>query len=1301
MSPLSNRPSFQPSVSLALAIGLSCLMAGCLVAQTSERQLAKRILDLSGVQGGLVVHVGCNDGKLTTALHASDSYLVQGLTANQEKRKAAREHIRSQGVYGPVSVRHWPGPYLPFADNLVNLLVVHDASAVAQEEMMRVLAPKGVALVRKQGRWAKSVKPRPKEIDVWTHYMHDPGGNAVAHDSVVGPPRHQQWVGSPRWSRHHDHMGSMSALVSTEQRIFYILDEGPTSSIVLPPQWKLIARDAFNGTVLWKRAIKEWHTHLWPLKSGPAMLPRRLVAVDDTVYVTLSIDAPLTALDAATGKTKHTYEGTKATEEILFVDGVLYLVVADPPPSRPEYRTVRDVRRAVSDRRWSGGDKTVMAVRADSGEILWKRQSWVVPVTLSADKQRVYFHDRKKIVALDRASGEIAWESEPVPVWKGILSWFAPTLVVHDDVVLFAGGEKMIPHRGGKDTMTALSAKTGKKLWTADHPPCGYQSPEDLLVADGLIWSAATTSGGYDGVFQGVNPRSGDVEVRFPPDVETYWFHHRCYRSKATDRYVLTSRTGIEFVDIKNKQWLIHHWVRGGCLYGIMPCNGMVYAPMHDCACYPEAKLFGFNALAPESPSRTNPPPIPDQWRLTKGPAYGKIAAKGADGSGHDWPTYRGDAARSGHMRHALPASLEPAWTKDLGGRLSALAVADGTLFVAKVDTHTLHALSAKTGEPLWSFTADARIDSPPTVHEGMVLFGSQDGCVYCLRASDGALVWRFWAAPSDRQIVAFEQVESLWPVHGTILVEDGSAYFVAGRSVFLDGGLRLYRLEAKTGRVISENVLDSEDPTTHKSLQDRIQVLNMPVGLPDILSTDGERLYMKSQVFDVNGKRTALGPHSGDPAKQGAVQRGETAHLFCPTGFLDSAWFHRSYWVYGRSFAGGHAGYYQAGKHAPAGRILTFDDSRVYGYGRKPQYYRWTTPLEYHLFATTKQPPAATQPARKPAKGSVVYVEKSPSQDPTGKPLAVEAWVKAKKPSGVILARGGPAHGYALILEKGHPSFVVRIDNDVCAVQAEEKVVGKWVHLAGVLTPEKKLEIYINGKLANTAKAKGFIVSDPHQPMEIGADEQGGVGNYKSPHGFTGIIDEVRIFYGPVTAEEIRAHAERPGETDVKQAKVIASYSFDKGKARDGSGNNNHGKVENTVGVTGKAGYALSFKGRTQPRGLRHLVKFDWSTDVPLIVRAMLLAENTLFIAGPPDVVNEDNVLRNLSGPDMESKLEQQRAAVWGKKGALLWSVSVEDGEKRSACGLPSPPVFDGMAAADGRLYIALENGQIVCMGE
>ena len=78
---------------------------------------------------------------------------------------------------------------------------------------------------------------------------------------------------------------------------------------------------------------------------------------------------------------------------------------------------------------------------------------------------------------------------------------------------------------------------------------------------------------------------------------------------------------------------------------------------------------------------------------------------------------------------------------------------ADGKLFVAESDAHAVVALDMESGAELWRFTANGRVDSPPTIYRGMVLFGSKDGRIYCLRASDGELVWRFLAAPSDRRV--------------------------------------------------------------------------------------------------------------------------------------------------------------------------------------------------------------------------------------------------------------------------------------------------------------------------------------------------------------------------------------------------------------------------------------------------------------------------------------------------------------------------------------------------------------------
>ena len=226
------------------------------------------IIERAGVKGGFVVHVNCGNGVLTEALRVNDRYLVHGLDYRADNILKARQYIRSKDKYGPVSVDRLIGNRLPYMDNLVNLIVAENLGDISMGEVTRVLAPNGVAMIKQGNSWKKTVKPRPAEMDEWNQYLHGADGNMVSEDELVGPVKHYQWIGSPKWARHHDTTASMSALVSANGRIFYILDEGPKESIQLPPKNFLVARDAFNGTVLWKIPLPDWQNHLFPLKTS-------------------------------------------------------------------------------------------------------------------------------------------------------------------------------------------------------------------------------------------------------------------------------------------------------------------------------------------------------------------------------------------------------------------------------------------------------------------------------------------------------------------------------------------------------------------------------------------------------------------------------------------------------------------------------------------------------------------------------------------------------------------------------------------------------------------------------------------------------------------------------------------------------------------------------------------------------------------------------------------------------------------------------------------------------------------------
>ena len=920
-----------------------CLFCSPLVSAKN----AAEFLRLSGTKGGLLVHLGCSDGTLTAQLRNGNQYVVHGLARDSSEVAAARAKLIKQGIYGPVSIDQWDGRHLPYADNLVNLIVAEEPAHLSEEELLRVLTPRGVALVRRDGQWKKLVKPWPKEMDEWTHYFHDADGNPVAKDSIVGPPERLQWVGGPLWARHHDHMASMTSLVSAKGRLFYILDEGPTASIQLPPRWRLVARDAFNGVILWKRDIDKWNSHQYPLKSGPAHLLRRLVAVGDRVYVTLGIDAPVTALDAASGKTVLTYKGSEHTREIVVSKGVAFFVADTSRSLLPDWRREEtyvwaNTSRANPGWGWKGTPRKIFAYKAKSGNLLWQADAPVAPCSLAADAVRLVFHDGRKLVCINRRNGAVLWDSEQTPTALPVHTNTGPRVLIYKDVVLFAGNN-------GK--MSGWSTKDGKKLWEQNHRPSGHMSLKDLFVVEGLVWTGSIASSNQDGAFAGYDPFGGNLVREFEADVKVHWFHHRCYPSKAAGKYLLTARNGTEFIDLKAEHWKPHHWVRGGCIYGVMPCNGMTYAPMSSCGCQLEAKLTGFNALAPGPVPRPDKAGLSTEARLKRGPAYGK--ADGPSAGPADWPTYRHDASRSGASSVSVSTGLKQAWQMKLPGRLSAPTIAAGKLFVASIDTHTLYALDTRTGRRLWSYTAGGPIDSPPTYYKGLALFGSADGYVYALRASDGIAAWRFRGAPLDRRIMAWEKLESTWPIHGSVLVHNGVLYCTAGRNMFVDGGIRFLRLDPVTGKLLGETVMDDKDPETredmHTAYLKKTQGNNMPVAHSDILSCDGKHIWMRSQKITFEGKRLEIGLQSV------TEQDPEDFHIFCQNGFLDDSYFFRSYWTFGRRVSGGYGGWYRAGRIVPSGRILCVDEGGVYGYGRKPEFMVNSSVLEYQLFAADK----------------------------------------------------------------------------------------------------------------------------------------------------------------------------------------------------------------------------------------------------------------------------------------------------------------------------------------------------------
>jgi len=957
-------------------------------AQPSADSAAKAILDATGFRGGLIVVVGCRDPALPAALGEEPDRLVHALDASPANLAQARQRAQAAGLYGRVSIDLWDAKRLPYADGIVSLLVAPDADKPPSDEVERVLAPGGVVYLKQAGEWRRTLKPVPSDTDDWTHVLHGASNNAVARDTVVGPPDHMQWVAEPRNARHHETLASVTVVVSAGGRLFYITDEAPAASMSLRPQWRLVARDAYNGIVLWKRPIPSWEPYLHAAQNGPPALARRLVAGPEAVYVTLGYRAPVTALNPGSGATIGVYEGTDSTQEILHNDGILFLVI-DPG---------------------AGEHRAVAAVNAATGKMIWKRTDLQpLPMSLAVSGEYTYLLDPTAgVVCLDARTGQDLWRTAR-PVTAKRPEFSAPTLVVNGGVVLCADrlveptdnldpktGARIpqwLAEGGGVGELIAYSAQTGERLWSCQCAEA-YRSAFDVLVADGLVWVGQTRARNSPDFTEGRDLLTGEVKRTLDTSkaFQTTMPHHRCHRDRATSRYIIAGRTGVEFIDLNTGESFRHHWTRGTCQFGTLPCNGLLYVPPHSCACYIEAKLTGFLALKAGDGSQATGDRNGED-RLTRGPAY-DAPLTADEASAADWPTYRHDSARSGSTKASMAAELKPSWAADIGPRPTAPVIAAGRVYLASADTHTVHALSAETGKPAWRFTTGGRIDSPPTVSRGRVVFGSADGYVYCLRASDGALAWRFRAAPVDRRIVAMGQLESIWPVPGAVLLEGASVYLVSGRTSYLDGGLTLYRLDLITGKVLAQHTVYSRDAATGEQPAEPI-MFEMPGAQPDVLSTDGKLTYMRQLAFD---------PQTLEP-------REAPAHLYSPAGFLNDDWWHRTYWIFGTHFYSGYIGWYFAGREAPAGRLLALDDTSIYGFGYKPAFYRGATDRQYHLFGLNRadQP---SQPSPDYARANRDYSASGP-----GKYLLTQRWaqdvpllVRAMALAGKTLFIAGPS---------------------------------------------------------------------------------------------------------------------------------------------------------------------------------------------------------------------------------------------------------------------------------------------------
>jgi outer membrane protein assembly factor BamB len=724
---------------------------------TSADVTADAVLKAAGFDKGLCLVVGDTDGKLTAALAKASRMYVQGCTKNESGIQAARKELVTSGVADRSSIVLREDAHLPYADNLINLVVCADLgnSNVSAAEVLRVLAPGGIGFLGGAGKAGTELKkmgvtnvktangflaftkPLDPRMDDWTHIKGSADLSYTNSDKLVGPWKEIRWIADPRWGSLYMTYGG---LVTAGGCMYY----KENHSFKGMNQWHLVARDAYNGLELWR--IKSGG--IW--KKSYHITDYTLCCDDSRVY--LLEGKVLVTRDGKTGKKVKDFS----------------------PGFSPTYATVSGRFLVLSARgRMAVLDK-------ESGKTLWKRTTGVHP---ASDGSTVYVLTKGGLEAVDISTGQSKWQVKPTAKLN------MKNIRCKGSVVYVVSYEKW----GRKGQVIALDAASGKQLWMQEG-----DFKQEVLPFKDEVWCLGTVPDpdskkkkkvAWKGLV--LDSRTGREKHKYPVSAVA-----KCFGSKGAEKYIMYMNG--TYVERATGKTFGNRSTRSPCRLGQHPANGLTYFMPHHCDC--GVSLRGFLALSkPGSRKWFTDDTDKGKPRLFSAGGSSSNGTEGPD----DWPIYRANMKRGNSTTTKVPSTLKKLWSMKLGvGRMTQATAAYGAVFVAENISGRVFACDAATGKELWSFVAAGRVEFPPALYKGMCLFGTGAGSVYCLDAKSGKKLWRLRAAPVQKIICDRNRFDSPWPVNGGVLPLNGLVHFSVGRSGSQSGGLSIFGVEAASGTV-------------------------------------------------------------------------------------------------------------------------------------------------------------------------------------------------------------------------------------------------------------------------------------------------------------------------------------------------------------------------------------------------------------------------------------------------------------------------------------------------------------------
>jgi len=127
------------------------------------------------------------------------------------------------------------------------------------------------------------------------------------------------------------------------------------------------------------------------------------------------------------------------------------------------------------------------------------------------------------------------------------------------------------------------------------------------------------------------------------------------------------------------------------------------------------------------------------------------------------------------------------------------------------------------------------------------------------------------------------------------------------------------------------------------------------------------------------------------------------------------------------------------------------------------------------------------------------------------GRAITVSAIFDTQGSDGVVVARGGLAHGYALHVQDGELIWALRRNNALTTISGGKISAGRHL-VAATLAQDGGLSLIVDGQAPAKGQLGGSLTLTPVDGLEAGADRGAPVGNYSVPNTFGGTIESVTV---------------------------------------------------------------------------------------------------------------------------------------------------------------------------------------------